>query len=370
MTSAGSNASPAGFSLRRRSSVFVPNVRVFLVALLSACLFLPQGSAVAGPLIKLRLNTAHGLGNARGAVLDAGLSLTSDVSVTPSSPEDGRPFLPPDKLLEDALTVGATILSSSFSGWSFLYDSIWYQKLSDSGRVHVFAYEPRKPQPKNAPPPASFVTVNKIGGLSGDGIEFGVPTTYMHGKGQSTTPSGVTAQLAGLMACLKHLHPDWNWFDIKAALRATAANFSTGYNPRNYGYGAIDYQAAHALGSADTLPLFAPAAVVLPQKGNQITFQINPFKQTRRMTDVLFRFTTQPAVHLKELTLPEITAMGGDLLYSSYLRIPTSNSYSYRPTRNETVYFVWFTMDSRGNYSRIEPYSILGPIRLQGPSPS
>ena len=117
------------------------------------------------------------------------------------------------------------------------------------------------------------------------------------------------------------------------------------------------------------LPLFAPAAVVLAQKGNQIAFQINPFRQTRRMTDVLFRFTTPPAVHLKELTLPEITAMGGKHLFSSYLRLPT-NVFSYRDTRNETAYFVWFTMDRQGTYSRIEPYSVLGPIRLRGESSS
>lgn len=342
----------------------MPNLLAVLMLLLALCIA-PRDAACAEPPVKLRTNTAHGLSNARGAVLDAGLSLTSDVSVTPTSPEDGRPFLPPDKFIEDALTVGATILSTSFSGWNSLYDSIWYQKLADRGLVHVYAYEPRKPQPKNAPPPAAFVTVNKIGGLSGDGIELGVPTAYMNGKGQGASPSGVTAQLAGLMACLKRLHPDWNWFDIKAALRATAANFSTGYNPRNYGYGAIDYHAANALNSADRLPLFAPAAVVLAQKGNQIAFQINPFRQQRRMTDVLFRFATRPAVHLKELTLPEITAMGGEHLFSSYLRLPT-NLFSYHDTRDETAYFVWFTMDRQGTYSRIEPYSVLGPFRFRG----
>jgi hypothetical protein len=208
------------------------------------------------------------------------------------------------------------------------------------------------------------VTINKIGGLTGDGIEFGVPNGYMHGKGQSTTPSDVTAQLAGLMACLKRSHPEWNWFDIKAALRASAANFATGYDPKGFGYGTIDYHTANRQKEAASLPLFAPAAAVLELKNNRLTFQINPFRQSRRMTDVLFKFSSHPGVHLKELTLAEINAMGGEFLYSSYLWLP-ANHYSYLVTRTETACFVWFTMDANGLYSRIEQYSVLGPVRLR-----
>ncbi len=350
-------------ALRQRGRCDCPAPFVCLVVFLAVLLCTTQ-AAIADIPVRLRINTSHALENARGAVIDAGLSLTSDISVSSTSPDNGSKFLPLDKMFADALAVRATIISSSFSGWNSNFDLLWYQKHVNTGLVHVYAYEPRSPQPKNAPPPAAFVTVNRIGGLTGDGIEFGVPTGYMHGKGQSTTPSGVTAQLAGLMACLKRLHPTWNWFDIKAALRAAAANFASGYNPRDYGYGAIDYHLANELKDAASLPLFAPAAVVLPQKNNRLTFQINSFRQSRRMTDVLFRFSSRPDVHLKELTLPEITGMGGEHLYSSYLRQPT-NRYSYPITREETAYFVWLTMDTKGRYSRIEQYSVLGPIRLK-----
>jgi len=322
--------------------------------------------AVAGAPVGLRLNTSHGMGNARGAVIDAGLKLTAEVAVTSSSLSDGTPFLPPEKLLADARGVGATILSSSFSGWHAALDSLGYLQLVASNMVHVYAYEPKKPQPKKAPPPAAFVTVNKIGGRSGGGIEFGVPTTYMNGRGMSSTPSGVTAQLAGLMACLKYLHPSWNWFDVKAALRATATNYATGYDPGRYGYGAIDYHGANALSAAAQLPLFAPAAVPFAtplNAGGQIGFFVNSFKQTRRSADALFKFSAPPAVHLQELTLPEITALGGKRVFAGDLSM-TENIYTYKASSDENLYFVWFTVDSNGMYSRIESYSIIGPVRL------
>lgn len=331
--------------------------------MLASCLVLgcTTGFSQAGAPVKLRINTTHGMGNARGAVQDAGLSLATQVSVTTSSGEDGTPYLPPDALLADGLAHGATILSSSFSGWHYLYDSAYYRRLTDSGVVHVYAYEPRQPQPLLAPPPAAFVTVNRLGGKNGGGIEFGVAPDYMHGRGRSGTPSGVTAQVAGLMACLKYRHPSWNWFDVKAALRATASNYASGYDPTRYGYGSIDYHAANALEDSEKLPLFGPAAVVRRLPGDRLLFQVNAFRQKRRLSDVLFIFPTPPSPRLKELTLPEIGAMGGRFLFTSYLR-RQSGIYAYRLSPGESAYFVWFTQDGNGKYSRIEPYSILGPF--------
>lgn len=339
-------------------------IRLKMLSLMLIALF-PFVCAVcfslAGAPVKLRINTRHGIENARGAVSDAGLSLTSQVVVSASSEQNGQPYLPPDRLLTDGLAHGATILSSSFSGWSVLYDSSGYQQLTGKGVVHVYAYEPRQPQPLQAPPPAAFVTVNRIGGTSGGGIEFGVPTTYMNGKGKSSTASGVTAQLAGLMACLKYRHPSWNWFDVKAALRATASNFASGYDPRAYGYGVIDYQAADALADAEKLPLFGPATIAGRLAGDRLVFRINAFQQQRRFSDVLFSFSTRPKPLPKEMTLNDITAMGGSFLFSSYLSREKA-TYVYRLSPAESTYFVWFTQDSHGSYSRIEPYSILGPF--------
>lgn len=344
----------------------VPPLRALIlpVALLLFA-WLPRLALAAEP-VRLRINTTHGLDNARGAVMDAGLSLASQVLVSASSDRNGRPYLPPDALLSDGLAHGATILSSSFSGWHYLYDSAGYPGLTQNGVLHVYAYEPRRPQPPNAPPPAAFVTVNRVGAKSGGGIEFGVVRGYMGGRGGDGTPSGVTAQLAGLMACLKYRHPSWNWFDVKAALRATAANYPVGYDPRGYGYGAIDYRAADALGSPERLPLFGPAAVVISQSRERVIFRVNAFRQRRRFTDVLFRFEKRPSATRGELTLHDITALGGSFVCSTYLHRDDA-SYGYRLSPGESAYFVWFTRDLAGNYSRIEPYGVLGPFRGDAP---
>lgn len=288
---------------------------LFLTLITAVCLWWPHPVGAGSP-VRLRINTSHGLSNAIGAVNDAGLS-APEVPVTPSSPNNGT--------------------------------------------LHVYAYEPLKSQPPEAPPPAAFSTVNKIGGTTGGGIEFGVPAHYMHGKGQSTTASGVTAQLAGLLACVKYRHPTWNWFDVKAALRMTASNYPTGYDMHNYGYGAIDFVKATALANEAQLALFAPAAIILGQKGDRIFFKINPFRQSRRFTDVVFTFPKRPNPTQKELTLEEITAMGGRSLFSSYL-YKDSSTYTYRAPGGETAYLVWFTQDVSLKFSRIESYAIFGPF--------
>lgn len=341
------------------------------VILMLALLVCAPGCSMAGEPVGLRINTTHGIGNARGAVMDAGLSLISQVLVSASSDRDGSPYLPPDALLKDGLAHGATLLSSSFSGWHSLYDFTEYRKLTEKGVAHVYAYAPHRPQPLQAPPPAAFVTVNRVGGATGGGIEFGVTTDYMGGRGKADTSSGVTAQLAGLMACLKYRHPGWNWFDVKAALRTTASNFSGGYDPMRYGYGVIDYQAADALGAAGSLPLFGPAVAVRVLPENRLRFLVNAFRQKRRFSDVLFRFSSRPVTTLKEMSLYDIIALGGDFVCSSYLnRDPFT--YVYRLVPGETVWFVWFTQDVYGRYSRIEPYAVLGPFtgtlngKLQG----
>ncbi|MDD2897131.1 MAG: hypothetical protein PHI31_00325 [Desulfuromonadaceae bacterium] len=324
--------------------------------------------AMAGSPVHLRINTAHGLSNALGAVTDAGLSAITDVIITPSSELNGRPFIPPDKFISDAQSVQATIMSSSFSGWEHLFDTVLYPQLSKNNLVHVFAYEPRKPQPPGVPPPAVFVTANICGGKTGDGIEFGISKGYMSGRGQSDTPSGVTAQLAGLMASMKYTHQEWNWFDVKSALRMTASNFQSGYDPKASGYGCINYPAANALTDAHRFPLFPPASLMRLSTNNTVIFAVNSFKQSRRVTDALFKFRMRPIPKLKDLSLDEITALGGQLLYTGD-RSETNNSLSVRVADNEMTFFVWLSKDAKGVYSRIEPYSILGPV-LFTPQPA
>jgi len=347
------------FLLSRRSNMVTCRWLFCLILVVIAATFMP---AAAGSPVRLRINTAHGLENALGAVKDAGLSVETDVIITSSSEFNGHPFLPPGKFLKDAQAAQATIMSSSFSHWDYLFDTTMYEVLSKNGLVHVYAYEPRKSQPFGAPPPAVFVTVNLCGGKTGGGIEFCVPKKYMNGHGQSDTPSGATAQLAGLMACLKYNHPAWNWFDIKAALRSTSSNFLTGYTPFNWGYGSIDYRSANALTDSAKLPLFPPAAVMVTKRPDTVVFAINSFKQARRAADALFVFNLRPAPTQKELSLEELNAMGGRLLFTGD-RPETANTCSFRMTGNSPAYFVWLTRDRQGRYSRIESYSILGPVQ-------
>ncbi len=332
------------------------NLTVFFAVLVCMCI-----QAEAGSPVRVRINTTHALENAVGAVSDAGLSVTTDVIITSSSQFNGHPFLSPDKFIQDAQSVQATILSSSFSGWDYLLDTQLYLKLTKNGLVHVYAYEPRHAQPPNAPPPAAFVTVNLYGGRTDGGIEFGIAKGYMNKHGQSDTPSGATAQIAGLMASLKYTHPDWNWFDVKAALRATATNFAAGYNPKKSGYGSINYRAANLLTDSNHLPLFPPAALMRTTKNNTVVFAVNSFKQTRRVADTLFKFRMQPFVIPRDLTLAELKALGGQLLYTGDLS-ETTNSLAVYLANNEMTFFVWLSKDSNGKYSRIEPYSILGPV--------
>jgi hypothetical protein len=231
------------------------------------------------------------------------------------------------------------------------------------GLVHVYAYEPREKQPDNLPPPAVFVTANVIGGKTGPGNEFGLPKAYMHGRGQDSSPSGVTAQLAGLLASLKYQHPTWNWFDVKAAVRSTASNYPTGYDAAKYGYGTIDYHAANRLIDAMQLPLFPPAAVISGKSGNHVRFSVNSFRQKRRQADVLYKFRLHPLIQPKELTHDDLLRMGGQQIFAGDLAA-SANNLSIRLVDGEIAYYVWLTRDEFGNLSRVEPYSIIGPIRV------
>ncbi|HIJ96730.1 MAG TPA: hypothetical protein HPP94_13530 [Desulfuromonadales bacterium] len=96
-------------------------------------------------------------------------------------------------------------------------------------------------------------------------------------------------------------------------------------------------------------------------RNNTVIFAINSYKQTRRTADALFRFRMRPIPTLKELTLAELSAMGGQLLFSGDRSVST-NSYAVQIPNDEMSHFVWLSRDARGVYSRIEPYSILGPV--------
>jgi hypothetical protein len=211
-------------------------------------------------------------------------------------------------------------------------------------------------------PPAFYTAPGNDAFPSAQGVEWKIPTT-LYGGGDL---SGATAANTGFMAWLRLNHPTWNWFDVKAAVRQTAANWVTGYDSTNYGFGLLSTSTANTL--TDNQILLQPPEVATSTSGsyNQLTFTLFPFRQTRRVKDVLFQFASNPGFQANELTLANIQALGGTKVtdYSGTLATTTAPIF----TSFSNTYFVWFTADnandtaSTTHFSRIDTYNVLGPL--------
>lgn len=212
--------------------------------------------------------------------------------------------------------------------------------------------------PNNTPP--SFMTAPGGGGWpSKQGVEWTIdPTLFC-----VSTLSCLTAANAGIMAVLRYQHPTWNWFDIKAALRQTGTNWSTGYDRNNYGFGQVNHATATAFTNAEIL-LQSPSVATSTSAYGQFKFTVYPFKQTRRVKEVLFQFDTNPGFQANELTLTQIQALGGTKVTEYTGTTATTTTPIYTAFTND--YFVWFTADNASDtaarFSRIDTYSILGPL--------
>lgn len=179
-----------------------------------------------------------------------------------------------------------------------------------------------------------------------------------------TSLSGMTAFNAAVMAWLRFNHPTWNWFDVKAAIRQGATNYATGYNSAADGFGTLNATTTNAL--IDGQILLQPPAVATSTSGiySQITFTVYPFRQTRRVKEVLFQFASNPGFQASELTLAEIQTLGGTKIIEYTGTTATTTAPISSAVSN--AYFVWFTADngtdSAANFSRIDTYAILGPL--------
>lgn len=181
----------------------------------------------------------------------------------------------------------------------------------------------------------------------------------------SSTLSCLTAANAGIMGWLRFNHPTWNIYDVKAAMRQSGTNWATGYNRSTYGFGTVNATTTNAL--ADNQILLQPPEVATSTSGlyNQLTFAVYPFRQTRRVKEVLFQFaTSSPGFQANELTLAQIQALGGTKIIEYTGTNATTSTPLYTPVTN--AYFVWFTADnstdSMAKFSRIDTYSPLGPL--------
>ncbi|MHB8661004.1 MAG: peptidoglycan-binding protein, partial [Minisyncoccota bacterium] len=224
------------------------------------------------------------------------------------------------------------------------------------------------PVPALKTPPAFYTAPGNPAFSSAPGVEWEMDPVIYTGS-----LSGATAANTGVMSWLRLNHPTWNWFDVKAAIRQSAANWTTGYNGATYGFGLINATTTNAL--ADNQILLQPPEVATSTSGmyNQLTFTIFPFRQTRRAKDVLFEFSTNPGLQLgtassSDLTLAQIQALGGTKVagsdYSGNLATTTTPFF----TAVSNAYFVWFTVDSANDtastthFSRIDTYSDFGPL--------
>ncbi len=225
--------------------------------------------------------------------------------------------------------------------------------------TYNYAFSNSPVPPSTALPPIFHTSIGSTTHTSNYGVEWSSDSTIF----SYTDLSSMTGANAGVMAVLRHNHPTWNWLDTKAALRQTATNFATGYNKSTYGFGRSSYVAANALTDGQ-INLQPPAAIAATSTG-QMLFTIYPFRQTRRVKEVLFQFSSSPGFQANELTLANIQALGGTKI-TEYTSTSATSSLATTYAALTNQYFVWFTADnatdSAANFSRIDTYSILGPI--------
>jgi len=91
-------------------------------------------------------------------------------------------------------------------------------------------------------------SINPNSGSYGPGLEF---------YAWKSSESACTPYVAAMFARLMTDHPDWNFWDARAALRQTAWNYTRGGWVEDGGFGLLDWEAANTLSDSD-LALFGP----------------------------------------------------------------------------------------------------------------
>jgi len=253
------------------------------------------------------------------------------------------------------------VLNASISGYDIALDQTHYALLVTAGTVHAQPYS-RAGLPAGTPPPLTYAvssSVNSGNGGSGPGIEWGLSAGY---KGLDTSAdSWVSAATAGFLAALKFNHPTWNYFDIKAALRQTAANWSTGYNANLFGYGVIDWDAANAIASPNDLYLQPPQilATISGATQDQLLITVYPYRQTRRAYENVYVVPVGYTWPVKnEYTQTDIDASGATLIFTSLGSSDiTPSGVANLVIHPGTYQLIPLTSDGLGHFSRVESFS-------------
>lgn len=254
----------------------------------------------------------------------------------------------------------------SACGWSPANELIVYSEFQSNAQVFAWAYGEiacGDDHPSSSAPGVVVATAsapNSSNGGSGPGIEFGFSANYL---GLNTSEdSWITAELAGFLIALEFQHPTWNPFDIKAALRITAGNWTTGYSATHFGYGSINYSAATALSTPSTFYL-QPPGVVVQNNGYYAIVTLMPFRQVRRDHELIYSVSASYVWPVKnEYTATDIAASGATLLYTGNSTDATPQ-YTFVPAASGTATLIAFTTDGSGHFSRAESFSDI-PVTL------
>jgi hypothetical protein len=264
-------------------------------------------------------------------------------------------------------------------------DQPLYATLQPSGVVYSWAFCPAT---ASAYPPLALVTVlpnnahamPSAGGCGyAQGVEFSIPVNWTpisatYGSMAVKDPSSSQNAMQVVLAALKMRNPGWTWFDIKAALRQTASNWSTGYAPYNsstggYGYGDISWGGALTISRTSALYL-QPPGMRIQNHVSYATITLYPFRQTRRGYEVLY--SVDPSYNWPrgcgghgmngcEYTAVDLGKAGIKVSNPMYSSQPVAGlitpMYFYVPAVKGVVTFIAFTTDGGGNYSRVESFS-------------
>jgi len=200
---------------------------------------------------------------------------------------------------------------------------------------------------------------------TGWGIEFLMPYTTssqaVYGGGSA---SDACTSSTAIFAAMRYNHPAWTWQDIKGAIRQTASNWSTGYNPLSGGYGVYNYSSANSVSNTSSIYLQPPNISIIPNASNETaTLTVYPYTQTRRDHEAVYQFNSAPNFSaINELTPSSLAALCGTLIYddrtySGYQTPGVTPNVTLYFASAGTYYFIPFTIDSAGNASRIESFS-------------
>ncbi len=324
-------------------------------------------------------NSSHAASNIRcgvNAVAPGALDVTIFVDMSSASPDSSFDVNMVAHATDGARTNFASldsapvnhapyaVITNSFTNYSNTVDRNNYNTLIASSTVDNWAYVPSVALPSTAVPPAAAVAVNQgfAGAKTGFGIEFGLSSAY---KGCDTSsPSGGTALMAGLLAAAKLAHPTWTWADIKGAFRQTSANWATGYDPTNYGYGILDYDAAIALSPSGIY--LQPPAFYADNHASYATLVVYPMVTTRRAREVIYIGGTWPAASAgNELTAAQIASAGGTKIFDDG-GATGAQSFTYAPITSGSATFTALTLDASGNGSRVEAFGSVAQSFLIG----